>query len=73
MNQDLSAGRCPNDLSRTELVVLVIQLQQLLYFDEDGRFHPDQEWNADTFTEINGLLHTYELVPDLNSESSSFS
>lgn len=61
--------RCPSvfrslhDLTPTELLGLITQLQLLLYQGEDGDWEPDQEWDSETLGEISNLLRSYGLAP----------
>ena len=52
-----------NDLSPTELLGLVTQLQLLVYQDEEGDWDPERECGSDTLGEISHLLQAYGLAP----------
>jgi len=52
-----------NDLSPTELLGLVTQLQLLVYQDEEGDWDLDRECDSDTLGEISHLLQAYGLAP----------
>ncbi|WLD15109.1 hypothetical protein [Planctellipticum variicoloris] len=52
-----------NELSATELLGLVTQLQLLVYQDEEGDWDPDRECDSETLGEISNLLQAYGLAP----------
>lgn len=63
MPRNPSFPRELNDLSPTELLGLVTQLQLLVYQDEKGDWDPDRECGSDTLGEISNLLQAYGLAP----------
>lgn len=63
MARNPSFPRELKDLSPTELLELVTQLQLLVYQDEEGDWDPERECDSDILGEISNLLQAHGLAP----------
>lgn len=53
----------PTELTRADMLVIVKQLQAILYEEDDGSWNPEKTHDADTTESICLLLQNFDLGP----------
>jgi hypothetical protein len=53
----------PHDLTKPQLTALVMDLQGILWGDDDGKPDPDKEWSNDEIEQVADTLSAYGLQP----------
>ncbi len=55
--------KTPRQIKKERLVLLVEQLQHLLYLENDDTWNPDKRWDRETLEELRDIMHRFDLVP----------